>query len=74
LPAPAACTAWAAAGSANGTTSGRHTVPFGGTRVVSRYLLTLASMQAEATSEVWPQPARVSSREFGSSRSTVTAP
>ncbi len=37
LDAPAACAAWvAAAGSANGTTSGSQTVPLGGTREVSR--------------------------------------
>ena len=36
LLAPLACTAWAAAGSANGTTSGAQTVPLGGTREVRK--------------------------------------
>jgi hypothetical protein len=43
---------------ANGMTSGRHTVPARGTLLVSRYLLTLASMQADWNSEVCPQPSR----------------
>jgi hypothetical protein len=51
-PADGLAEATAAAGCANGITSGRQTVPAGGTWLVSRWRLTRASMHDEANSEV----------------------